>query len=63
MGYNSDGEIYGWKALNFALIGLSVVIMLGVLWQLAAPDHAVANKPAVQVETVVVEAPAPPAAG
>lgn len=57
MSYNAEGEVYGWKALNFALIGLSVIIMLGVLWQPAASNDQATKVPTVQIEQVVEKAP------
>jgi hypothetical protein len=57
MNSNTNGEVYGSKVLNLAIIGTTVLILLGILWQ-PAPSHAVANKPAAQVEQVVVTAPA-----
>jgi hypothetical protein len=53
----SDGEIFGAKALNLTIIGMSVLIMLGVLWQ-PAPVQISANKPAAQIERVVAKTPA-----
>jgi hypothetical protein len=59
---DSHGEVYGAKALNLAIIGISVLIMLGVLWQ-PAPSHSAAAKPAAQIEQVA-KVPAPhPVAG
>ncbi len=60
---DSHGEVFGTKALNLAVIGVTVLIMLGVLWQ-PAPHHVAVNKPAAQIEQVVAKAPAPhPVAG
>ena len=53
----SDGEVYGAKALNLTIIGLSVLIMLGVLWQ-PAPAHVPATKPGGQIEQIVAKTPA-----
>ena len=55
MNSNTNGEVYGSKVLNLAIIGTTVLILLGVLWQ-PAPSHAVTPKPSAQVEQVVVKA-------
>jgi hypothetical protein len=54
---DSHGEVYGTKALNLAVIGASVLIMLGVLWQ-PAPTHIAAAKPAAQIAHVATKTPA-----
>ena len=53
---DSHGEVYGTKTLNLAVIGASVLIMLGVLWQ-PAPVHVASGKPTVQVEEIAAKAP------
>jgi hypothetical protein len=55
---NSNGEVFGVKAFNLAIIGMSVAIMLGVLWQ-PAPSHLAATKPAAQIEYIAAKTPAP----
>jgi hypothetical protein len=57
MNNNSNGEVYGSKALNLSVIGLSVLILAGMFWQ-PAPVHArsAAVKRAAAVEQVVVTA-------
>jgi hypothetical protein len=54
----STGEVFGAKALNLAIIGMSVVILLGVLWQ-PAPVHVTAASPTTQIQQVVAKVPAP----
>ena len=51
---DSHGEVYGTKALNLAVFGASVLIMLGVLWQ-PAPKQIAAAKPAAQLEHVAAK--------
>ena len=54
---DSHSEVFGTNALNLAVIGASVIIMLGVLWQ-PAPAQ-VAAKPTAQIEQVAAKLPAP----
>jgi len=33
MTQNSDGEVFGAKALNLIVIGLSLLVLMGLFWQ------------------------------
>ena len=55
---DSHHEVFGTKTLNLAVIGATVAIMLGVLWQPAPVHVAAAKTPSVQVEEVAAKAPA-----
>lgn len=55
MASNSDHEVFGTKALTWAIIGLTVIIMQGVLWQPAI--HVAAAKSSAQIEQVAAKAP------
>jgi hypothetical protein len=52
----STGEVFGAKALNLAIIGMSVLILLGMLWQpVAIPVTATGST--AQHEQVVAKVP------
>ena len=55
---SSNGEVFGARALNLAIIGMSVLILLGMLWQ-PAPAHPAAANPTVQVQQVAAKVPVP----
>lgn len=55
--YNSNGEVYGSKALTLAMIAVSALILAGTVYSPAqVPSKATAAQP--QVQEVVVKAPA-----
>jgi hypothetical protein len=54
---DSHGEVFGTKALNLLIIGASVIVLLGVLWQ-PAPAHVAAGQPTAHIEQVA-KAPVP----
>ncbi|HEY5337261.1 MAG TPA: hypothetical protein VIJ85_03585 [Rhizomicrobium sp.] len=57
MNSNSNGEVFGSKVLNFAIIATSALILMGVLYQPATTPIAAAGKAqAAHVEQVVVTA-------
>jgi hypothetical protein len=58
----STGEVFGANALNLTIIGASVLILLGVLWQ-PAPAPVSSVSPAAQTEQVAKAPVAHPFAG
>ena len=62
MTHNSDGEVFGAKALNLTVIGLSLLVLMGLFWQ-PAPARVVTASPTAQTEQVAKTPASAPTAG